>query len=379
MKRIKYIAYYDRLDSKIKRNFILSASNKIDYIISVLNKNGVAVDIISFSGCVSDSIVLDPGGEREFGINTLKHFSSFGPSTSRIVRLFSRFWQKIQLFCWFILNVRRNEKIIVYHSLGYCRILTYLKLIKRCSYIGEIEEIYQDVSPQSESICKSEYRFIDICDRYIFPTQLLNERLNHLNKPHTFIHGIYQVEYLRNVDRRDSDIHVVYAGTFDKNKGGAAAAVTAATYLPMGYHLHICGFGNELDVAEIRTLIQETSLKSKAKVTYEGLIQGEEFICFLQKCQIGLSTQDPTASFNATSFPSKILTYLANGLNVVSIRIPAVELSGVGHCISYYDEQTPQSIAAAILNCNILPIDETLSVLETLDEEFHKNIMLLIE
>ena len=51
-KRIKYICYYDKQNAKIKRNYVLAATNKLDYIFSALNAIGIGVDIISCSGCV---------------------------------------------------------------------------------------------------------------------------------------------------------------------------------------------------------------------------------------------------------------------------------------------------------------------------------------
>lgn len=378
MKRIKYISYYDTLDSSIKRNYVLAASNKMDYIISTLNKCGIAVDIISFSGCLSDRFYFDRGGLKNKGINTVKHFSSFGPTNIGIFRFLSRCWQTFQFFLWFLFNVSRNEKLLIYHSLGYCKILTLLKKVKKCTYIGEIEEIYQDVSPTSRSVKKSEYAFFECCDMYMFPTHLLNEKLNISNKPYLLIHGIYEAERNRNVKWDDSDIHVVYAGTFDPNKGGCIAAV-AAEFLPSDYHVHICGFGSSQDTSEIIEIIEKTAAKSKAKLSYNGLLKGEEFITFLQKCHIGLSTQDPRAAFNATSFPSKVLTYLANGLSVVSIRIPAIEKSAVGDCLSYYNEQSPMEIAQAIIQAsNSINKLSSSHRLEDLDKKFSSDIKSLL-
>ena len=55
------------------------------------------------------------------------------------------------------------------------------------------------------------------------------------------------------------------------------------------------------------------------------------------------------AKFNDTSFPSKILSYLANGLQVVTVKIPVVEISGVGDLCTYYEKQNPEDIAEAIV------------------------------
>lgn len=378
MKRIKYISYYDTLDSTVKRNYVLAASNKMDYIISALNKSDVAVDVISFSGCISDKFCYDRGGLKNKGINTIKYFSSFGPTTNGIFRVLSRWWQTLQFVLWFLFNVKRNEQILIYHSLGYCKVLTLLKRVKKCIYIGEIEEIYQDVSPTSKYLQSAENAFIECCDKYMFPTQLLNTKLNINGKPYLVIHGIYEVETLRNVSCNDTDIHVVYAGTFDPNKGCCAAAA-AAEFLPQGYHIHICGFGTHSDTLRIQEVVEQTAKKSQSKVTFDGLLKGEEFICFLQKCHIGLSPQSPDAAFNMTSFPSKILTYLANGLSVVSIRIPAIEDSKVSSCISYYDEQSPQKIAEAIMECRPVNAEFNCHLLSKLDSEFQNDIVKILE
>ena len=379
MKRIKYISYYDRVDAPISRNYTVSAINKMNYIISSLNKVGIYVDIVSMSGCICDKFYYDKGGLQNWDGNTLKHFSSFGPTNIAIVRLMSRYWQMIHFFIWFILNVTRGEKVLIYHSLGYCQILTLLKKLKKCIYIGEIEEIYQDVKSYPQSLCKCEYTFINICDKYVFPTHLLSAKINLNNKPYIVVHGTYKIERRRNVSWNDSDIHVVYAGTFDPNKGGAYAAVEAANYLPENYHIHICGFGTKAEVVDIKEAIKDTVQKSYAKVTYEGMLQGEDFIELLQKCQIGLSTQDPQAAFNDTSFPSKILTYLTNGLSVASIRIPVVETSDVSSCVVYYDKQTPEAIATAVKSVQYKDLDELNNLLGVLDNNFKRNILEIIQ
>ena len=38
---------------------------------------------------------------------------------------------------------------------------------------------------------------------------------------------------------------MLYAGTFDVNKGGADMAVMSGEYLSENFHLHIIGFGSE--------------------------------------------------------------------------------------------------------------------------------------
>ena len=125
--------------------------------------------------------------------------------------------------------------------------------------------------------------------------------------------------------------------------------------------------------------ILEIDEKSKAHVSYDGLLSGEEYIRFIQSCDIGLSTQNPDAAFNATSFPSKILSYLSNGLRVVSIRIPAIEGSDVGDKLFYYDEQTPKQIADAILSVDMAQAYDSRSDIVDLSNKFQNELMLMMK
>ena len=216
-----------------------------------------------------------------------------------------------------------------------------------------------------------------MADTYIFSTELLKEKLNTSGKPDVTIYGTYNVEQKLTKKFSDGKIHVVYAGTFDPRKGGAAAAAAAAAYLPNNYHVHICGFGNEKQIENMKKMVNKNNANhSVARLSYDGLLKGETYLRFLQSCHIGLSTQNPNASFNGTSFPSKILSYMSNGLSVVSIRIEAIERSAVGKYINYYDVQTPEEIAKAILEAT--PTNSNQQVISELDEKFKNDIQTLI-
>ena len=120
-------------------------------------------------------------------------------------------------------------------------------------------------------------------------------------------------------------------------------------------------------------------VNTKTLTLFKCLLCGEEFDRFLQSCHIGLSTQDPSAAFNSTSYPSKILTYMGNGLTVVSIRIPAIELSSVSSDLSYYDVQTPENIADAIMNVDFSDSFERNRLkIKSLDQEFIEKLKNLL-
>lgn len=378
-KRIKLVTYYGDKDVNCPRSNSPAADNKTDYIIDALNRCGYSVDLISHSS-VSKPGFYYKGKIKKKGNNTFRYYGCFGNSKYKILNVLNWLFMDIEFFIWCLFNISKREQIIVYHSLGYDAAFIRLQWLKKLRIVGEIEEIYQDVHKQTARRSKNEYRFIDSCTKYIFPTSALDVKINDRNKPAVIIHGLYSVEHRRNVTQFcDGKIHVVYAGTLDPQKGGAAAAAAAA-FLPENYHIHILGFGDNNQIAAISEVINNTNESSRAEVTYDGFLQGEDFIGFLQKCQIGLSTQDPTALFNGTSFPSKILTYLSNGLKVVTVRIPAVEESAVGNAMFYYDKQEPETIAKAIIQCSDAKESvNSCSLLNELDNRFVREIAALLD
>ncbi|MCW2278081.1 glycosyltransferase [Heliophilum fasciatum] len=378
MDELLYIGCYDCNENKIEnRKVALSAVNKMNYIAKSLRDIGYRVKI------VSSAITMNKKRYEARSVN-LEHNIELQllptlPCGSVCARVLQRLTMRIQIARFLYKNTNENSKVIVYHSCGYMRIIELLKKIKKFKLILEVEEIYADVSG-NERMRKSELHFFNQADAFIFPTELLNQQINKKGKPYVLIHGTYQVEAARECkffnskihSDKQSQIHVVYAGTFDSRKGGAIAAA-AAEHLPSNYHIHIIGFGTVEETEKMKNLISKIADKNKAMVTYDGCLSGEEYIRFIQGCDIGLSTQNPDAAFNMTSFPSKILSYLANGLRVVSIRISAIEDSAIGKELFYYENQTPLEVAEAIKRASAEKKNSR-AVIKELDEKFKDEI-----
>lgn len=378
-KEIKYIGFYDLVDSKIQRNSCLAAVNKMNYIANAITRSGMKVQIVSPAWFVDKSA---PNTQKQtIAVNediTLilaPSFSTKNKLTNRLKYYFSQLW----MFFWLINNVQKNEEIIAYHSLALMRPLYWAKKIKKFNLVYEVEEIYTDVINYGNLKRKSEFNMINYADKYIFCTELLNEKINKGNKPYTIIYGTYKGEEDRDVKFDDNKIHVVYAGTFDPRKGGALAAATAAEYLDENYHIHIIGFGNKEEEQLLKDKIDEISTKTNCIVTYDGIYRDEEYIRFLQKCHIGLSTQTPNGEYNDTSFPSKVLSYMANGLRVVSIRIKALEKAEISDLLYYYDKDDPREVANAIKNIDLSDRYNSREKIRALDSKFKQEIKKLME
>lgn len=374
---MKYICYYDhRQGAHQKRTNHPAAATKLSYIAGCLAKIE-PTEIVSASGVTGRETA--PAEKERLGENlTIRYFFSLGRKNALCGKLGTALVQW-QVFLYLLTRIAKEETILVYHSLGYMRWIQMAKKIKKFKLILEVEEIYGDVigSPKAR---KQELAFFQWADGFVFPTNMLSAIINRDEKPEVIIHGTYQVEPDRKCKvfgKEDGTIHCVYAGTLDPRKGSVTAAA-ATEFLPEHYHIHILGFGSAQEIQNMKDTVAAVSSRSKAKVSYDGILSGEDYIRFLQSCDIGLSPQDVDAVFNATSFPSKILSYMANGLQVVSIRIPAIEQSAVGQALYYYDRQTPEEIAKAILSVNLRENLEPRQRIAALADQFERKIQELL-
>lgn len=375
-KTIKYISYFDTQDSVIARNYVTSAANKLEYIARSLSYLGYKVDIVSMSEVIEEKFKIYLSEKKQISKDITLYLPFSWGGNSKFLKWMKILWHLVSMLYYLIFRCNSNDTVIVYHSLGYFDIIRWAKKIKKFKLILEVEEIYTDVSEMKDCWKTLEYKMFEVADAFIFSNDLLDAKVNKKHRPSIVIYGPYQVEPFQVEKNDDGKIHVIYAGTFDPNKGGAQTAISSLEFLPENYHIHICGFGSNEDVENIRHMIIEVQKKSRATITYDGLKKGNDFINFLQQCHIGLSTQKPDGEYNDTSFPSKVITYMANGLAVVSIKIPVLEKTTIAEAICFYEKADGESLAHAIMNCNYHKSSRKL--LDSLDEAFKLDLKTLM-
>jgi len=96
--KIKYITYYDVINSSIKRNYSLSSVNKVNYIIDTLINIGYSVEIISASGVIEPKFRLFKGFCLKIEENKdLRLFFSFG-GNKLIFKIFRKILSSLQIF-----------------------------------------------------------------------------------------------------------------------------------------------------------------------------------------------------------------------------------------------------------------------------------------
>lgn len=364
MRSIFYIGYIDTPKSKYSHFVSPAGSSKMRYVAEVMGECGCQVDILSMarpvgvSGfCKRETVEIAP--------NVSASFSPFIGANSFLLRKICAVFQILSLFFFLLTHVGKKDIVVVYHSLSYASIIWVIRKLLGFTLILEVEEVYSDVKKVYRINSMIERLLFHVSDAFIFPTELLDKKININKKPSIIIYGSYKVSPIIENTIKDGKVHVLYSGTFDTRKGGAYAAIGAAEFLNSDYHIHITGFGTDEDVRKIREAIDLVSPKSSCKVSYDGFVPEKEYLPYIQKFNIGLCTQNPDDVLSTSCFPSKILLYMSNGLSVLSSKAPAVLESKIASDLFFYEEQNPLSIAQSLKR---IPLnDDKQNVVKRLD------------
>lgn len=364
---IYYIGYYNCEQIRHENRTVFPAAvNKMNYLITALEETGQDhIEVVSPVETKKHTWV--GGGKRTLSEHvTMKTFPSIS-SRFRLIRVFGHLVTNLCFLLYLLIHITAEDQMIVYHSLQYMKVISFIRRIKKCPLIMEVEEIYADIN-EDKRLRTKEISYLQIADKYIFVTDLLRKEIQ-VEKDFVIIHGTYRAVPDHGVRFHDGKTHVVYAGTFHPVTGGVFQAISAAEYLDESYVFHILGGGSSEEVQNVQNRIREVSKKSKCRISYDGYKSGKDFDAFIQACHIGLCARQAEGKFNSTSFPSKTLMYMSNGIHVVSVRIPTVERSSIGECVFFYDKQDAKSIADAIYAVPRTVVSENKKILNRLHSE----------
>lgn len=369
MNRIKYIGFYNHNSSKINRTCALSAVNKMDYVISSLNEIGYGVDIISPSWLNNNENRFFKGGEtKTLNKNKYIYCPSFN-SRTKVLNYITILLSWIWLFFYLLFNTKKGEKIIIYHSLWISIPLYYIKKIKKIHFVLEIEEIYSEIWKFPKLLVNYENKIINNSDSYIIASDLLKNKLSQ-SKEKVILYGAYKVNHDKEIYSSFDDrtyIHLVYAGGIERIRRGAFISIDILEYLPDNYFLNIVGFGEDKDINCLKECINSSSVKNRIK--FHGEMKGKEFLTFLNQCDVGLNPQ-LIGNYMDTAFPSKILTYLSAGLNVISSKVDSIYCSKLKDEIFFYDK------IEDVVNFKIHKVDSL--VVSNLHKKFKKELSNII-
>lgn len=374
MRRIKYIGYYDTSDSDSE--IYLAGVDKMNYVITSLERNGFQVDV--FSPVISKS---NRFGYKKALMKRI-HFNSFlfvGPSFSGVPPLFKKmnylygqFWLFVKLLC----VLKRNEKIIVYHSVISIPFLSLLFFIKRIKIILELEEVFHYLNSSNCFKSKMEDVFIASADGYILSNYYIKTKVDFGVKKICVAHGSYSKCKLDKIDNFFvNKVNLIFAGMIEHVRNGAFNSVEISKYLDRNYVVHILGYSDNSEIIdELLGRINKINLElGYIACVYHGEMRGDEYDIFLNSCQIALNPQR-ISEFMDYAFPSKILSYLSHNLRVVSVKLNSLLNSDVSDYIIFSETDIPQDFAKIILSINTDIDCDNIVFIENLNTNFQLSL-----
>ena len=367
MGKLFYLGHYSEPG---KRAVFFTAQTMMNYVIEAINESGKELTIIS-AASAPNGISTHPETSVINEKTDIIYLSCVKKSKTKnpFVKLFRRYKRERQIYEELDKIISDGDTLLVYHSLAFSKALRKLRKKKKFTLILQVCEIYADASEKKINRNK-EIELIGIADKYIFSSTILENELNKENKPYTICMGTYRAEPKLTDPIEDGKIHIVYSGTFNPIKGGVFNALDAVPYLDARYHFHILGKGDEDAMRKFDVRARAVTAVSDCVVSYDGYLSGKRYKEALQKCKIGLSTHTADASFNNTSFPSKILSYLSNGLRVVSSDILPVKESTLGKHLTYYKNDSGEEIANAIKGIDLSESYDSYEIIKKHNEDF---------
>lgn len=378
MSRVFYVCFYS--DPEVQNKIIAYPSvwSKIDYVVDAIKKNGHEAVIFSIAPSVENYF---PGYEKHVDELEKHVYLSSRHSTKKWIDTVYFICHNFKILTYLIHNVKREDKVLVYHSL-YNRfwLRVYSALFPKKVTL-EIEDVYSALNQRTSHFWKKEWALFQHMQRCICVNDILYRKLNNVPKK-MISYGSYNLPPVYPVSKANK-VRLVYAGVVEQERNAAFLATKAMLELPDTYELYILGFGSERDIQVLCTLIDEINhKKGNVCVYYHDRMNNEEYWKFLQSCDIALSTHSYSNENYKSSmytFPSKILTYLANNLRVVAQRLEVLECSQIQPYLWFYDEPTPEALARTVCSIDVSEQYDSRCIIEQMDQEFRFGIQEMFE
>lgn len=374
--KVYYLCFY--ADPEVEDKIVVypSVISKIDYVVSRIKKTGREVAIVS----IAPSLLGKFNGYTKKIDDKESHiYLKSLASKNSILNKLCFVLHNILILVFLLKNVKKEDSVLVYHSLYNRFWINLLKKLTSYNVILQIEDVFSELTSRNKKYKKIEWRIFRRMQNCICVNDILFKDLEEV--PNKIVsYGSYELPPKFNKNHTDK-VRLVYAGVIEQERNAAFLAAKVMSFLPENYELHILGFGKEKDLTALNDLINLINKeKSRDCITYHGRMQGEDYFKFLQSCDIALSThmydENSMSSANYT-FPSKVIVYLANNLRVVAQRLEVLEKSAVADYICFYDSATPEAVAETLKNIDLKSTFDGRDRILNMDMEFIKKINLL--
>ena len=349
-RRIVYVGMYDYPDDVVNRFYSLAAINKMNYIISLLNENGYDVDIYSLSNSKESTFKFSREKKVEIGRNILYLTPTLGTSCKigKALRIILSYcWLMMKILC----NARTNDYILIYHTLEGIVPLSIVKRLKKLRYVLEVEEIYSEMPNSNGSNKKKELRFISRADKYIVVSHLLKDKLP--SRDSMIIYGNYKfVDDANSYIKKNNKINLLFSGSLDLTRG-VFQAIESMYFLPENYVLNISGVGSKSSVYLVQKKIDElNTFRNKVVCRYLGKLDDNDYRLLLSSSDLALNTQIE-GEYAQFLFPSKLLSYMAYNIPIVSTKGQNIMKSPFAKYIYFTNDSSGESIAKIVSSIDL--------------------------
>lgn len=376
--KVFYVCFYAEAEVENKIIVYPSVISKIDYIVDAVKSARKEVVLVSVAPSSKGKF---SGYKKTIDSHETHIYLPSRTSKNKFLKKLYFIKQSIEIFLFLRKNVKENDTVLVYHSLHH---LLWIKLYNRFAkgkLILQIEDVFSSLTEKAKRQKKQEWKLFNRMQKCLCVNDILYEDLK--NVPSKLVsYGNYNLppQYKK---QEDGKIRAVYAGVIEQERKAAFKAVQAAEYLPTNYEIHILGFGTQENISSLKEKIDEINqLMGRSAAFFQGKKTGEEYWRFLQNCDVALSThtysKDTLESADYT-FPSKVITYMANNLPVVAQRLSVLEKSAIAENMVFYDHAEPREIASAIITAFGKKHTSSRNTIQNLDHEFKKAIKSFLE
>ena len=379
-KEITYLGHYDLLrNGEQERVYSLAGARKIDFVCDELVQLGFDVKIVSATYSNRTGHGKISGAKEKIRDRIMLVLAPTRRASNKIERiqrvLKARFW----LFSYLVKNCGKDDCVVVYHNYVDALAIVLAQKIKRFKLILQIEEQYQMVWKLSAFQKWKENLLLKYGrEGSLVVSELLAERLNIKNPIVSY--GNYKV-YEGDIPKKfhDQKITLVFTGMIESVRNGAFYSVECMRYLPDNYRLLLSGPVSKEDKENFeKTIRQVNSERGREVCTYMGILSDEKYRELLLNADVALNPQKE-GGFGEFVFPSKILTYMAYNLPVVSTKGKSIVESQLACYINFADDFSPRSVAEAVKKINTEKTVDYRKVLSQLEYDFQIKLKNRIE
>lgn len=374
---IYYLNSYTNIGHCTEREVSVAANSKIEYILKTISEN---FEVINISSAASTGGYKNRKKVKEGNITYY-----YLPSLSIRFKMYKTVF-KAYCFIFLVSHLKKNDIVIVYHSLFWVRLMPLLKKFKRFVFLLELNDFYQyhfsgDFALYIEKIQKE---YFSLPDKFILANPDMLPQLGY-SREYIVNYGAYKVNPVKK--KQEGKIKVIYSGVAEKLRGAAFLAVKCARYLPDNYELHLACYGTDGNLCELESEAEEENRFINRKVVYfHGTLNEHALDELMSHCDIALSCHGykPGEEYKAMySFPSKIPLNMGAGLYVVSPKLKTFQNTPFDDAMVYFDEFEPESIAKAIMKAGELvrksgQKDRPREIVSDLDRQFREDMKKLL-